>query len=299
MFGAAGIAVAMSGVLVCATLFSREPACYGTGKVAVGQYGLKSAYAGRVLQYMVKDGDFIGAGDTVAVIDAFEIMRDEATSRFNADTTEVTADKVSKAYQVLERTRQGMYFAKRAYERMKNLYDEGVVSDEKHDEALINFKTMEGQVIAAQRNYDALCAVLQRRSGMQFDPQHDMKGAATMLLNEKFLVSEVEGEVDALHAELGDIFPIGSKVATISVISDAWGEFEVSRAAMQYLKCDTRFVVYVPAFGKEAEMVVSEIKTVEEERAGSHESRYIVTARFAARFEGLRPDMQLVIRRFL
>lgn len=289
--------VVVSIVLLCVLFCQPSDDEQPQGKVVVGHHTLTSSFAGRVLQYMVEDGDFVGKGDTVAVIDAFG-MRNELISDLLSDSSGITREQVSSAYQVLQRTKQCMEIAERSYQRMKNLYDDGVVSTEAHDDALVNYKAMEAQVKAAQYNYETLCVMLKRSKGIVFDPGVDMRGMAKVMLNEKYLVSNVEGEIDGIHIELGEMFSAGAKIASVNVIQDVWGVFELDVSKFGSIKVGTRFSAYVPAFSKEIEMVVEMISDVNPMTAENHDKGKVVEvkARPVKTIEGLRPGMQLIIR---
>lgn len=265
------------------------------GEVVVSRYMVKSKTAGRVLHFMVEEGDYVGRGDTIAVIDAFDTRVEMPGD--DSDTANVTSERVRSAYQVLQRTREGKTIAERTYLRIKQLFDDGVVSDEKHDEALVNYKAMEAQERAAQINYDELCAKLKSLSGLTFDPFVEMRGASRQMLNEKFLVSEEEGELDEIYIGIGDMFSVGANIASVAVLDDVWGVFRLEDDMLKRFKAGERFVVYVPAFNKDMTMMVTEVNRFSAGNGDKHTEGYVeIKARPVDKIEGLRQGMNLVVK---
>ena len=153
-FVAVVIIVAVIGVLA----LDRDPDTI-QGQVEVGEYRVSSKVPGRILEIRVKEGDFVKAGDTLAIIDAPEVrakMEQAQGAEAAASALELKAqngareEQIQGAYQVLQQATAGKEIAEKSYNRVQRLYDEGVMSAQKRDEAYANFKAMEAQMKAAQ-----------------------------------------------------------------------------------------------------------------------------------------------------
>ena len=142
--------------------FGREPEII-QGQVEVSEYRVSSKVPGRILEIRVKEGDFVKAGDTLAILDAPEVrakMEQARSAESAAAAVEQKAqngarqEQIQAAYQVMQQARAGLEIAEKSYQRVQRLYDEGVMSAQKRDEAYANFKAMEAQAKAAESQYE-------------------------------------------------------------------------------------------------------------------------------------------------
>ena len=107
------------------------------GELEVSEYRVSSKVPGRILEIRVKEGDFVRVGDTLAIIDAPEVR----AKRTQAQSVEQAASAMSEmaqrgarrqqvqgAYQLWQQAKAGVEVAKKSYDRVQRLYDEGVTS---------------------------------------------------------------------------------------------------------------------------------------------------------------------------
>mgnify|MGYP000788536690 FL=1 len=152
------VIIAVIGTLV----FKSEPEII-QGYVEVSEYRVSSKVPGRVLELRVKEGDYVNVGDTLAIIDAPDVKAKLAQAE-SAESAASAMDQMANngarreqingAYALLQQAKAGLEIAQKSYNRVQRLYDEGVMSAQKRDEAFANYKAIEAQVKAAQSQYD-------------------------------------------------------------------------------------------------------------------------------------------------
>ena len=211
------------------------------------------------------------------------------------------AEQVRGAFQVLQQAKAGLDIARKSYGRVQRLYDEGVMTEQKRDEAFANFKAMEAQVKAAQSQYDMARNGARREEKMAAAAQvNRAKGAVAEVssyINETVQVAQMDGEVSELVGT-------GAPIMSISVMTDMWGTFNVREDQLSGLAVGKTFNAYVPAFGKDISMKVYYMKD-----EGSYAvwkatkangqfdlKTFEVKARPVGQVEGLRPGMSLVVK---
>ena len=142
--------------------FSRDPEMI-QGQVEVSEYRVSSKVPGRILEIRVKEGDYVKVGDTLAILDAPEVRAkmEQAQSAENAAAAlELKAqngarqEQIQSAYQLMQQAKAGLEIAEKSYNRVQRLYDEGVMSAQKRDEAYAQYKAMEAQAKAAESQYE-------------------------------------------------------------------------------------------------------------------------------------------------
>ena len=114
------------------------------GEMEVEEYRVSGKVPGRILALMAKEGDFVHAGDTLAIIEAPEVSAKMVQAQNAADAAAAMAqmahngarkEQIQAAAQLLEQAKAGLDIAEKSYNRMKKLHDEQVISAQKFDEA--------------------------------------------------------------------------------------------------------------------------------------------------------------------
>ena len=287
------------------------------GQVEVSEYRVSSKVPGRILEIRVQEGDFVKAGDTLAIIDAPEVrakMQQAEGAQAGAAAMEQMArngarqEQVQGAFQLLEKAKAGLEIAEKSYNRVQRLYDEGVMSAQKRDEAYANYKAMQATVKAAQSQYDMAVNGARQEEKMAAQGQLERaKGAVqevTSYIGETVQVAQMDGEVSSIYPKVGELVGTGSPRMTISMMNDVWGAFNVREDQLAGMQVGTEFNAYVPAFDKEMKMKVFYMKDQGSyavwkatKASGQYDLKtFEVKARPVETIEGLRPGMSLIIK---
>ena len=311
-FAAVVVVVAVIGFFV----FDRDPD-YIQGQVEVSEYRVSSKVPGRILELRVKEGDYVHAGDTLAIIDAPEVrakMRQAQGAEAGASALEQMAkngarkEQIQAAYQLLQQAKAGLEIAEKSYNRVQRLYDAGVMSAQKRDEALAYYKSSEAQVQAAQSQYDMAVNGARREEKLAAQAQVDRAKGAVQEVNayigETVQTAQMDGEVSSISPKVGELVGIGSPIMTISMMDDLWGTFNVREDQLKGLQVGDEINTYVPAFDKTITMKVYYMKdqgTYAVWKATKANGQYDlktfeVKARPTEPFEGLRPGMSLIVK---
>ena len=311
-FVAVVIIVAIIGVLV----IDRDPDVI-QGQVEVTEYRVSSKVPGRILELRVKEGDYVKVGDTLAILDAPEIRAkmEQAQSAENAAAAlELKAqngarkEQIQGAFSVLQQAKAGLEIAEKSYHRVQRLYDEGVMSAQKRDEAYANYKAMEAQVKAAQSQYDMAVNGARREDKLAAAAQVGRARGAVNEVNsyihETVQVAQVEGEVSDVYPKVGELIGTGSPIMSISVMQDMWGTFNVREDQLNGLHMGAEFPAFVPAFNKDIKMKVYYLKDQGSyavwkatKANGQYDLKtFEVKARPVDRLDGLRPGMSLIVK---
>ena len=287
------------------------------GQVEVTEYRVSSKVPGRILELRVKEGDYVKVGDTLAILDAPDVLAkmEQARSAQNAAAAlELKAqngarkEQIQGAFSVLQQAKAGLEIAEKSYNRVQRLYDEGVMSMQKRDEALASYKAMEAQVKAAQSQYDMAVNGARMEDKLAAAAQVGRAKGAVQEVNsyihETVQVAQMEGEVSDVYPKVGELVGTGSPIMSISVMDDMWGTFNVREDQLNGLQVGSEFQAFVPAFNKEVKMKVYYMKdqgSYAVWKATKANGQYDlktceVKARPVEKMEGLRPGMSLIIK---
>lgn len=287
------------------------------GEIEVSEYRVSSKLPGRILELRVKEGDYVRVGDTLAILEAPEVNAQEKAAAAQQQAAAAMSDMADKgarkeqiqaAYQLWQQALAAADIAQKSYERVQNLFDQGVMSAQKRDEAFAGYKAREAQVKAAKSQYDmAKNGAREEEKRAAKKQAQAAEGAANVvrsLLRETVQISNVEGEVSSVYPKEGELVGTGSPIMSISIMKDLWGTFNIREDQLNGMKVGDTFKAYAPAFNKEINMKVFYIKDQGSyavwkatKTNGQYDLKtFEVKARPTQKFEGLRPGMSLVIK---
>ena len=288
------------------------------GQVEVSEYRVSSKVPGRILELRVKEGDYVKVGDTLAILDAPEVrakMEQAQSAESAAAALELKAqngareEQVRGAFNVLQQAKAGLEIAEKSYNRVQRLYDEGVMSAQKRDEAYANYKAMEAQMKAAQSQYDMAVNGARVEDKMAAAAQVGRARGAVREVNsyihETVQIAQKEGEVADIYPKVGELVGTGSPIMSIAVMDDMWGTFNVREDQLNDMKMGSEFTAFVPAFNKEVKMKVYYLKDQGSyavwkatKANGQYDLKtFEVKARPVEKLDGLRPGMSLIIKK--
>ncbi|WP_294601190.1 efflux RND transporter periplasmic adaptor subunit [uncultured Rikenella sp.] len=297
--------------------FVLKPAPYiMQGTVEATSYKVSSKVPGRVDSLAVKRGDAVRKGQFLYGISSPEVFAKLTQAEAAKDAAAAIQDKVDagarkqqiqQAYEMWQKAVAGLELAQKTYDRVKNLYDQGVVPAQKLDEAEANLRAMKTTATAAEAGY----------SMAQEGAQWEEKAAAKALVAQAGgAVSEVEsyvtetrqfapvdGEVSSVISENGELVGTGYPVVTVVDLKDSWAVFNIKETLLPKIKLGTKLDAYFPALDKTYELKVTYIAAeasyatwAATRTSGEFDVKtFEVHARPATPIANLRPGMSVTV----
>lgn len=263
------VLVALAGVL-----FLRPKDPYIQGQADADQVRISSKVPGRIESILVKEGQSVKQGDTLGrlYIPDLEAKKAQAQAALSAAEAQnkkavkgTRSEQITAAYQVWQKAKAGEDIAEKSYRRMENLFAEGVVSAQKRDEALANYKAMQASEQAARSQYqmavngaekedrEAAAAMVERAAGAMQE--------IDSYIAESVLVSPIDGEVSEIFPLRGELVGTGAPVMNILDTDNIWVSFNVREDELGKLKMGTVFSARVPALdNREIQLKVTYLK---------------------------------------
>ena len=220
------------GLAACADNAGRIEAS-GTVEATEARLGFQSP--GRIERLLVREGDRVNAGDTLAVLDRAELLarRAQAVAQLAAarallaelETGSRSEERI-QAEQALRAARDRLADAQREVERTRRLYEAGALSQEAHDKARLQVDVLTSQEQQA----------VQQLSLVQTGPRHERITAqraavaaaeASVRQSDAALANAVvrapfSGVVTVKDREEGETVASGAPVLTIMNLDDRW-----------------------------------------------------------------------------
>lgn len=154
---AATVIISLAGIL----LMSRQPLVL-QGQVEATEIRISGKLPGRVDSFLVQEGDWVKAGDTLVVINsptieakyrqvnALEQVAQEQNKKIDAGTRRQI---VATARQLWNKTQSDLALAKTTYQRIVTLYKDSVVTSQRRDEVEAMYKAAQAAERAAYEQY--------------------------------------------------------------------------------------------------------------------------------------------------
>ena len=231
-----------------------------------------SKIAGRIDKVFVEEGDSVSKGDTLYIISTPELdaKLSQVEAILNAakaidEKAKVGTRKpiVHSARAMWRKAQAGVTLARQTYSRVQRLYEEGVVSAQKRDEAYASLEAARATERAAKSQY--LLAV-------EGASREDKAAAAAQVQQAQSVVEEVEryladrvvyaptdGVVATIAANEGEIVGSGYPVVTITENDTADAIFNIPETLLPQIVCGEHFEAEVPALGRRVGFEVTHI----------------------------------------
>ena len=312
-FSAVVVIVALIGFLA----LDRDPDVI-QGEMEVEEYRVSGKVPGRILELRAKEGDFVKAGDTLAIIEAPDVeakMMQAQSAVDAASAMELMArngarrEQIQGALQLLEQAKVGCDIAEKSFNRIQRLYNEGVVSAQKFDEAEAMYKSAQAQVKAAQSQYEMAvngARIEERQAALATVGQ--ARGAVREVegyVRETVQVAQMDGEVTDVYPKVGELVGTGTPIMSIAMMEDQWATFNIREDQLKGLVVGTEITVTIPALGKDLKMKVTSMKDKGSfavwkatKAAGQYDQKtFEVKARPMEAIDGVRPGMSVILKK--
>lgn len=296
---------------------AQPPAPYFQGQMEARETDIAPKVTARIRQVLVTEGQQIQAGDLLVEMDSPEVQAKLAQAEAAKDAAQAVADKASNGARPeevqmarlgWERAQAAANLAKTSYDRVQSLYDQGLVSAQKRDEAQTNWRASAAQAQAARAQYEmaAKGARAEDKSAAAAQARQvdgviaEVKAAEA----ETQLRSPVGGEVANVLARVGELSPQGVSVVTVVDLTDQWVIINVREDFLQRFAVGSRFTGKLPALNNQsAEFevyylgVLPDFATWRTTRGsqGFDARTFEVRARPAQPIAGARPGMSVLV----
>lgn len=311
----AALVLAVLVIGIIGFVFMNRPDRYIEGQVEGTTVRISGKLPGRVAEFYVEEGDSVHAGDTLvhihsSIADAelgrAEAMKEVASSQNQKVDAGTRRQIVNAAADLLRQAEAAQTIAEKTYRRLQNLYSEGVVSEQKRDEAKAAYDAATAAAGAARSQYELA------REGAQ---KEDKEAAAALVsaaesgvdqvmavLEDSYLTAPFDGTIDQIFPETGELVALGAPIMSL-LRTDRWVTFNVREELLNSLTMGKTIKVMIPALGKkEIDVKIYYIRDMgsyatwrSTKSTGSYDSRtFQIKARPVEDVPELRPGMSAI-----
>ena len=289
------------------------------GQAEATQVRVSGKLPGRVVEFMVEEGQHVLAGDTLvqnhsslveAKLSQAEAMETVAKAQNKKVDSGTRVELLNSAYDMWQQAQAGLTIAKKTYERMQSLYKKGVVSEQKRDEAEAAYKAMVATESAAKSQYEMAKAGAQAEdkaaaAAMVAAAQGSVAEVESILLD-SYLTALSDGAISDIFQNVGELVSLGAPIMNVLKLDDMWVSFNVREDLLENLTMGAEVQAIIPALeNKEVTLKVFYIRDMGSyavwratKVTGQYDAKtFQVKARPVEPVDNLRPGMSVLLKR--
>ena len=287
------------------------------GEVEATQVKVASKIVGRIDSLAIHKGDAIKKGQLLFTLKSPEIeaklaQAHAALKGAKAQNSKAIAgadvEDIQAAFDNYMKAQATFELADKTFDRVDNLFKEGVLPAQKRDEAETQFK-------AARETASAAKAIWEKaKKGTRIE---DKEAAISMVdraegaireiesyINETYIYAPIDGEVSNIIAESGELVAAGYPIVTIMKLDDIWITFNLREDLLASIRKGSIFTAKFPALGnKEIVLKVTYINALGSfatwnatKNTGDFDMKtFEVHAVPVQKISGLRPGMSALV----
>ena len=312
-----GVVFVVAALAIIGFLFINKPAEILQGQAEATSVRVSGKLPGRVVEFYLHEGDMVHKGDTLVHIHsslaeaklqqarAMETAAQAVDQKVDAGTR---SQIIQSAYQVWQQAQAAVGISKKTYDRMQNLFAEGVVSEQKRDEAKAAYDAAVAGAAAAKSQYELA------KQGPQSEDKTQAAAMVTVakggvaevesVLEDQYLTAPCDGQVDVIFPNVGELVALGAPIMNVLRIDDKWVTFNVREDKLKDLTMGKEITVNIPALGKDAKVKIYYIRDLGSyatwhatKTTGDWDSKtFEIKARPLEDIPDLRPGMTVLIK---
>lgn len=319
LMGAFAIVVVVVALLaIVGFLFLNKPDEIIEGQADATAVRISGKLPGRVVDLYVEEGDMVKAGDTLVHIhsslaDAKLVQAmgmETAAKAMNRKVDAGTRSQIiQSAYDLWQQALSAESITKKTYDRMQTLYSEGVMSEQKRDEAKAAYDAAVAASSAAKSQYELAKQGAQSEdkesAAAMVDVAKGGVGEVQALLEDQYLTAPCDGQIDVVYPHVGELVSLGAPIMSLLKIQDKWITFNVREENLEDMTLGKEIEVMIPALGrKETKAKIYYIRDLGSyatwhatKTTGDWDSKtFEVKARPTEQLPDLRPGMTVIYK---
>lgn len=312
------VVVVVAALAIIGFLFINKPAQIIEGQAEATSVRVSGKLPGRVLEFYVHEGDLVKAGDTLVHIHSSIVEAKLQQARSMEEVAQATNRKVdagtriqiiNSAYELWQQANAAVTITKKTYERLENLYKEGVMSEQKRDEAKAAYDAAVAAASAAKSQYEMAKQGAQSEDKQASSAMVSAAGAGVSeveaLLEDQYLTAPCDGQIDVIFPHVGELVALGAPIMNVLKIDDKWVTFNVREEYLPDMTLGKEITVMIPALKqKEARVKIYYVRDLGSyatwhatKTTGDWDSKtFEIKARPTEDIPDLRPGMTVIYK---
>ena len=234
------------------------------GQIEAQHYSISSKVPGRIEKVLVRKGDEVNRGDLIFTILSPEIqakLQQAQAGEKAAEALSEQAEKGARAQEIAaaktqwQKAKAANELMEKTYNRVNNLFKDGIVAEQKRDEAFTQWQAAKYTEGSAYQMYALTKEGAREEVKKAAKEQKNMATGAVAEVEAYIADTKINswhnGEVSQVLLSEGELAPQGFPVVTIVDINDAWAIFHIREDSLKDYPKGQKIAVRIPALGED------------------------------------------------
>ncbi len=192
------------------------------GKVEREQVTVVTKVPGKIAKLLVEEGDFVHAGDTLAILSIPEVDAKEeqakgalqsADAQYNMAIKGATKGQLTQLQAKVDGLKEQYEFAKKSIGRLEALLQDSLIPQQKYDETYAKYQGAKNQYLAAQAELaEAQGGARKEQQLMALGQKERALGAVSevkVAAGEKYIIAPQDMSVETINLKVGELAMAG------------------------------------------------------------------------------------------
>jgi HlyD family secretion protein len=234
------------------------------GKVKRETVSIAPKLAGRIIKIYVHESDIVHKGDTLAILDIPEIQAKvqqaegayyAASSQYEMAVNGATKDQKEQVIAIYNSALEQFQLAEKSLKRIRNMYNDSLVSPQAYDEALTKYNVSRSQLDAAlAKKKEVVGGIRDEQVNMALGQKRQAEGAvneAHTAFNERVIIAPKDMTIETIALHEGELALSGYNIFVGYDIQSAYFRFTVSESSINQFKIDSIYNVEISFYNKQ------------------------------------------------
>lgn len=232
------------------------------GQIEAQHYSISSKVPGRIEQVSVRKGDNVKKGQIIFTLLSPEIQAKLQQAQAGKNAAGAISEQADNGARIQEISAMKMQWEKakaadelmeKTYERINNLFNDGVVAEQKRDEVYTQWQASKYNESSAYQLYAMAKEGARDEVKRAAKEQENMAAGAVAEVEAYIADTKISswhnGEVSQVLLQEGELAPQGFPVVTIIDMDDAWAIFHIREDTLKDFPKGQKIEVNIPALG--------------------------------------------------
>lgn len=249
-------------ILSIASIFSackKDKTIILEGKVKRETISIAPKLAGRITKIYVHESDFVHKGDTLAIIDIPEVEAKmqqaegasmAAGSQYEMALHGATKDQKEQVIAMFNAAKEQYQFAEKTLNRIRNMYNDSLISPQAYDEALTKFNVARSQYEAAgAKKQEVVGGIRDEQVRMALGQKTQAEGAvreANTAYKERIIIAPKDMSIETIALHEGELALPGYNIFIGYEVNSTFFRFTASESQISQFVRDSIYNIELP-----------------------------------------------------
>jgi HlyD family secretion protein len=246
------------------------------GKIEREQLAVTTKIPGKIQQILVEEGQFVKKGDTLLILELPEVEAkaaqaqgalESAQAQYEMAVKGATDGQLKQLHAKVNGLKEQYEFAEKSLNRMRNLLQDSLVSQQKYDEVYAKYQGAKNQYLAAQAEVaDVTNGARIEQQKMALGQKERALGAVSevnVAANEKYIIAPQDMSIETINLKVGELALAGYSLASGYIADETYFRVTIPESKVkEFQKGEIKTLAFPYLDNKQLQAKVETIKTL-------------------------------------